>query len=362
MSFAKFLQGALRGATEQMPAAFERHDARKKFEQQMQMQRSQFNAEMGLKQKEVDELGRRNVILESHNKAQQELDREIEDARQQGREREFWTTVITGTVSEVELEALRTRLPDVDQKMRGTYEALIESRIQQLAFKAEQRYQELITKATLTEVYAYLKEGDTDSALRLANTLPNGGGSIVSDWVKESSKLGTRTDPTSPEAIQQYELMLKAREDWATMSGLSQKPPTAQETVAGVQDLFNQALVLHGYKPTYGPGASTDAGAMAMTPALNPFDQQPPPSGEIQPLDASGAVIPYRGADGAVIPYMPSGSATPGQASTQPPAAAISKAQDIEGGRGRSRGFADRGGGLLEKYRTPPATWGTGAG
>ena len=77
MSFVKFLQGALEGATEAMPAAFERHDARKKFEQQMQMQRSQFSAELGLKQQEVTELNRRNQVLEKYNRDQLEFNKKL---------------------------------------------------------------------------------------------------------------------------------------------------------------------------------------------------------------------------------------------------------------------------------------------
>lgn len=262
MSFVKFLQGALEGATEAMPAAFERHDARKKFEQQIQMQRSQFSAEMGLKQKELDASNARNEILRTHNKAQQDLDREMHNAQVQGKDREFWTTLITGTVSEVELEALRARLPDIDSRLRGTYESLIESRLQQLAFKAEQRYEDLMTKTRLNSIDDRLRLDDTEGAILIANSLPEAGREMVLQYVKDSTSAGRigEKDPLTEESELRYRLHRDAFQDWMTANpfytgGVSRR-------VEEINSLTNQYWEIHNVRPPVVKPPPVDPGTM----------------------------------------------------------------------------------------------------
>ena len=177
MSFVKFLQGALEGATEQMPAAFERHDARKKFEQQMQMQQSQFASELGLKQQEVNELGRRNVILEEYNRDQLAFNEKLEDARQRGETRQMMTNYITSTKTPSQLEAID--LSSFHPENVSFLQPLIDAHRQGLAYEDTVQMQAFTDRLLVEEASAFANKGEWEAAISAANQLSKGSGQFV---------------------------------------------------------------------------------------------------------------------------------------------------------------------------------------
>ena len=177
MSFAKFLQGALRGATEQMPAAFERHDARKKFEQQMQMQQSQFASELGLKQQEVTELGRRNQVLEEYNRDQLAFNEKLEDARQRGETRQMMTNYITSTNSASQLDAID--LSSFHPKNVSFLQPLIDAQRQGLAYEKTVQMQGYTDQLLIKEADMHANNENWEAAIAAANQLSQGRGQYV---------------------------------------------------------------------------------------------------------------------------------------------------------------------------------------
>ena len=171
MSFAKFLQGALQGATEAMPAAFQRHDDRKRFEEQMQLERSQFREQMQVQRLELDEARRRNQVLETYNTKKLELDREFAKAQDEDRDREWFTSRITSAQDPSSLEALDGMLVNFSEEDRKIYSPLIESQRQGIAYAAQLHTETMVVKDTMDRINTLRREGNWDAAEELAGSM-----------------------------------------------------------------------------------------------------------------------------------------------------------------------------------------------
>jgi len=171
MSFAKFLQGALQGATEAMPAAFQRHDDRKRFEEQMQLERTQFGEQIRMQEAELGEARRRNQVLETYNTNKLELDREFAQAQDEDRDREWFTSRITASQDPSSLEALDGMLVNFSEEDRKIYSPIIEAQRQGIAYAAQLHEEEMVVKDTMARINQLRREGNWDQAEELAASM-----------------------------------------------------------------------------------------------------------------------------------------------------------------------------------------------
>ena len=266
MSFAKFLQGALQGATEAMPAAFQRHADRQRFEEQMQLERQQFGDQMQLERdqfgqqmqvrdKELAELQRHNQVLEGANADQLEFDRSLADAEQRNAKKEFLVGWINGTKNEAQLDAVTRRLDTIeDPKLRGLIGTLIESHRQGLSHDRIQATQDMFQRLTYNGIQNSLNRRDYLRAAELAKSLPEGMRGEAINFVTLMSEQGQSEDP---HANQRGTLWLQASQEVQEAQRLSMKPMSVAEMLEARIELYKKSLEIHGI-PLIAPTMVTD--------------------------------------------------------------------------------------------------------
>ena len=289
MSFAKFLQGALQGATEAMPAAFQRHDDRQRFEEQMQLERQQFGDQMRVKEDQLAELARHNQALESANEDQLEFDRSLADAEQRNAKKEFLVGWINGTKNEAQLDAVTRRLDTIeDPKLRGLMGTLIESHRQGLTHDKTQAAQDLFHRLTYNGIENHLKRRDYQGAAKLANSLPQGQRGPAINFVTLMSEKGLSEDP---DAERRGALFLQAELSVQEAQRTSMKPLSVSEFFETRAKVYTELLGVHRI-PINPPTLHTDR-------PLNP----PPPVGDLS--QTTGIAAPDESALPPIMPPAP---------------------------------------------------------
>ena len=297
MSFAKFLEGALQGATEAMPAAFQRHADRQRFEEQMQLERQQFTDQMQLERdqfgqqmqvrdKELAELQRHNQVLEGANADQLEFDRSLADAEQRNAKKEFLVGWINGTKNEAQLDAVTRRLDTIeDPKLRGLMGTLIESHRQGLTHDKTQAAQDLFHRLTYNGIENHLKRRDYQGAAKLANSLPQGQRGPAINFVTLMSEKGLSADP---DAERRGALFLQAELSVQEAQRTSMKPLSVSEFFEARAKVYTELLGVNDI-PIKPPTLYTDR-------PLN----QPPPVGDLS--QTTGIAAPDESAIPAILP------------------------------------------------------------